>query len=138
MRTTSTRWAGPGLLAFSLLVGLGACGDDGDSAEEGTEATTAEGSSETSGAEGGGAGDAVITIEGFAYNELTVAAGAEVTVTNLDNAPHTVTSSDDAFEEVAVGSSESGTFAAPDAPGEYEYFCNVHGASAMTGTLVVE
>lgn len=136
--TTSTRAGGvlvAGTFAFALALGLGACSDDGG--DDGTtETTVAGGTGEDD--DGAAAGDATITIEGFAFNDLTVAPGAEVSVTNADSAPHTVTSDADAWEEVRVGGDESGTFTAPAEPGSYAYFCAVHGAGSMSGTLVVE
>ncbi|MBA2280757.1 MAG: cupredoxin domain-containing protein [Acidimicrobiia bacterium] len=147
MRHTNLRRAGAvGFAASALLLGLGACSDDdtggtviGTTAPSGGD--DASGAPETGAPEttgGGAAAAAVITIAEFAYNDLTVAAGSEVEVTNADGAPHTVTSTDDAFPEVEVGGGESGTFAAPAEPGTYEYFCNIHGAATMSGTLVVE
>ena len=76
----------------------------------------------------------VMTIVDFAY-ELpeTVPPGATVTVVNEDTAAHTVTSTG-AFEVNLTGG-QTGTFTAPEEPGEYTIFCLFHGN--MSGTLVV-
>lgn len=125
--STSKRSRSLALLAAGLFVTLGACGDDDEDDAAETDETTAA-------ADDGG--DDGITIEGFSFSDATVAAGSTVTVVNADNASHTVTSDDDAWEEVEVGGSGDGELTAPSEPGEYDYHCEIH--TTMTGTLVVE
>ena len=77
-----------------------------------------------------------VTIVDFAFDppELAVAAGATVTWTNEDWAPHTVTATDGGFDSGRVDT--DGTFSQTfDSPGEYGYFCTFH--PAMMGTVVV-
>ena len=80
-----------------------------------------------------GDGDA-ITIKDFAFSPetLTISAGSSITVTNRDDAKHTVTAVKDAFDtgDVDGGASASITV---DRPGTYAYFCEIH--DYMTGTL---
>lgn len=77
--------------------------------------------------------------------ELTASAGAEVSVVNEDNVPHTVTSgtanSDpnkgQLFDTSIINGGESGTISLAEVdPGTYDYFCIVH--EYMKGVLTVE
>jgi len=83
------------------------------------------------------AGDAQITIKNFDFApaSLTVSAGANVTWTNQDGEPHTVTSESGLFRSGALdtGQSFSFTFAKP---GTYKYVCSIH--PRMTGEIVVK
>lgn len=79
-----------------------------------------------------------ITIKDFGYQgPPSVAPGATITVTNMDNQSHTVTSDDgSSFDAVAKGQGGTATFQAPTKPGTYAYHCSYHGN--MHGTLVVK
>jgi len=61
----------------------------------------------------------------FAPGNLQVPAGATVTWTNSDDAPHTATSKDGSWDTGILnkGDSETITF---DKAGDYEYYCKVH------------
>ena len=80
-----------------------------------------------------------VTMSGYAYRPaaLTIPAGATVTWTNEDTAPHDVktTSAPAAFHSPMLnkGSSWSFTFTTP---GTYAYYCTVH--PNMTARIVVE
>jgi plastocyanin len=102
-------------------------------------------------AEGGGTTLAILegsSIQGspdYDPDELTVAAGSEVTVTNDDTLPHTVTSgtgptdpnSAQAFDTSLINGGESATLSlAQVAAGSYDYYCMVH--PYMTGKLTVQ
>ena len=80
---------------------------------------------------------ASITIENFAFTpaSVTVTAGATVTWTNNDSAPHTATGDGGEFDtgNIAQGGSASVTF---DTPGTYTYHCSIH--PNMTATIIVE
>ena len=80
-----------------------------------------------------------LTIASFAYDPtpLTVAPVAVVTVTNNDQAAHTV-SSDKAglFLADKVTKGVPVTFTAPAQPGTYTFFCAYH--PKMHGTLIVK
>ena len=101
----------------------------------------------------GGGGTTLTILEGSAVqgspdydpDELTVAAGSEVTVTNDDTLPHTVTSgtgptdpnSAQSFDTSLINGGESATLSlAQVAAGQYDYYCMVH--PYMTGKLIVQ
>lgn len=76
-----------------------------------------------------------ITIKGFHYTALQVAPGTTITVKNLDDAEHTVTSDTKGlFDADDVGSTPK-TFTAPTTPGNYTYHCTYH--ASMHGSLTV-
>src|ERR671916_30019 len=108
---------------------------------------------ETAGTATGGGAVTLTILEGSSIqgspdydpDELTVAAGSEVTVTNDDTLPHTVTSgtsptdpnSAQSFDTSLINGGESATLSlAQVAAGEYDYYCMVH--PYMTGKLVVQ
>jgi plastocyanin len=101
----------------------------------------------------GGGGTTLAILEGSSIqgspdydpDELTVAAGSEVTVTNDDTLPHTVTSgtgptdpnSAQSFDTSLINGGESATLSlAQVAAGSYDYYCMVH--PYMTGKLTVQ
>ncbi|WP_051479225.1 cupredoxin domain-containing protein [Arthrobacter sp. H5] len=80
-----------------------------------------------------------ISITDFKYTiSGPVAPGATVTVVNNDVEVHTVTGvgSGQSFDSGSVPGGETGTFVAPNSPGEYNFTCTFH--ATMTGTLVVQ
>ncbi|TLM83434.1 plastocyanin [Pseudarthrobacter sp. NamE2] len=80
---------------------------------------------------------AEILIKDFKYQGgETVSPGAEITVTNEDSEPHTVTADTGNEFDVTIKGSETTTFTAPTQPGTYPYHCNFHGN--MKGTLTVK
>jgi plastocyanin len=107
-----------------------------------------------SGGGGGASGGPTLTIlEGSAVqgnpdydpDELTVAAGSDVTVTNQDTVPHTVTSGTGAqdpnagqmFDTSIINGGESATLSlAQVAAGQYDYHCMIH--PYMTGKMTVQ
>jgi plastocyanin len=81
---------------------------------------------------------AVITISDFAfneYNDIVAKPGAQVTVKNLDEDAHTVTSYTPSAFNVDLAPKTETTFTAPTQPGSYPFHCNHH--SSMHGTLIV-
>lgn len=112
------------LVAFVLA----ACGGGGST---GSDSPVASGSGEASAAAG------EVTIADLKYDpaNLEVAAGTEVTWTNDDDAPHTVSFDDDAVtdsEELAKGDTFSVTF---DEAGEFSYVCAIHPDMKATVTV---
>ncbi|MCU1623096.1 MAG: hypothetical protein JWL79_1941 [Frankiales bacterium] len=115
--------------AVGLLMLLTACsGSSGTTAVN--QPTTAATSSAT--ADSG----PTITIKAFRYTSQQVAPGTTITVRNLDDTDHTVTS--DVSGQFDAGDVKSGTpktFTAPTKPGTYAFHCNFH--ASMHGSLTV-
>jgi plastocyanin len=89
------------------------------------------------GAPAADAGGATISIEDFEFSPepLRVAAGTTVTVTNLDDAAHTVTAEKQgAFDTGDIDGRGKAEFAV-DRPGRYAYFCAIH--DYMRGVIEV-
>jgi len=92
---------------------------------------------------GGSDETADVEIINFAYQQpdITVSVGTEVTFTNLDSAPHTVTAGTDAdpmkdvFDSELLEQGESFTFVFVEA-GTFVYFCDRH--PPMEGSVTVE
>ncbi|WP_028279544.1 cupredoxin domain-containing protein [Arthrobacter sp. H5] len=144
-----------GIVLAASLIGVAGCGS-GDSATEEvpepeassaaaeptSEAPAEESPSEEAPAEEEmseepeAAAEVVITIVDFTYEmPESIPAGAEVTVTNEDTAPHTVTSEEEGLFDVNVPGGETVTFTAPEEAGEFAVICTFH--ANMSGTLVV-
>ena len=85
------------------------------------------------------AGPSMITIYDFVFNEfndVVAKPGAQVTVKNLDEDAHTVTSYTPGAFSVDLAAKSEVTFTAPTKPGSYPFHCNHH--SSMHGTLIVQ
>jgi plastocyanin len=83
---------------------------------------------------GGTPAGSTLPIQGFAFGATSVAPGAQVTVENGDDAPHTVTATGGAFDaDVDAGGTTS--FTAPAEAGAYAFTCQIH--PGMSGTLTV-
>jgi plastocyanin len=80
-----------------------------------------------------------VTIQGNAFRPqtITVARGAVVTWTNLDNARHGVGFLTPGPSNTPVFTSGTQQVTMPTTPGTYNYQCLVHGA-AMPGTIIVQ
>jgi plastocyanin len=138
----------PYMTAELTITAAGQGGGGGGAAQSGN--TTGGGAG---GAAAGGGGTTLAILEGSSIqgspdydpDELTVAAGSEVTVTNDDTLPHTVTSgtgptdpnSAQSFDTSLINGGESATLSlAQVAAGQYDYYCMVH--PYMTGKLTVQ
>ena len=113
------------LLLAAVLLGAAGCAPGG-----GPPAATSGPASAT-------AATMAITIRDFGYGApLLVAAGAALTITNMDSAAHTVTADDgSAFDVEVKGGGGTATLTAPSTPGTYTYHCRYH--PSMHGTLTV-
>jgi plastocyanin len=76
-----------------------------------------------------------IAISNFAFEVGTVAAGATITVRNLDGTEHTATSAAGGFDSAVVAPGHTATITAPTRAGVYEFVCNIH--PSMRGRLIV-
>ncbi|WP_284980416.1 cupredoxin domain-containing protein [Arthrobacter sp. fls2-241-R2A-200] len=141
------------LLAVTTILAASACGTAGTgttptaaspgTASSGTASSSASmdpgmgGSSMGSTSSGSTAmADTTIHIKSFAYSgPADVAAGAMITVMNMDTEAHTVTADNGSFN-VVVKPGTSAMFTAPAKPGSYAYHCTYH--SNMHGTLTVK
>lgn len=122
---TRTRFVA--LLAASVLV-LGACGGEDD--------PTVQEGGENGGGEGDGAIQVAMVDNNFAPSTLELTAGEEVTLSTPNNGqnPHSFTIDDLVDTGVIEGGERTEvTFTVPE--GETEYYCTVHGAEVMSGTI---
>lgn len=83
-----------------------------------------------------GAAAQTVSIDNFSFTpmEITISPGTQVTWTNKDDVPHTVTSVDKRFKSQALDTDEKFSFTFKN-PGSYEYFCSVH--PKMIGKIIV-
>jgi plastocyanin len=119
MKCSSLVSARCAVLLTAVLVLGGACSDDQAedvSADRGADR----------GANSAPAASPAVAIENFLFkpDNLTVKAGAEVPVTNGDDAAHTLTASDGSFD---TGTIEPGGKATVKVPaGDHPYICSIH------------
>lgn len=78
-----------------------------------------------------------VTIAGHKFSpaKLTVAAGDTITFVNNDNAPHTATAKDGAFDTGRLSTGESATVTV-GAAGAHAYICKIH--PSMKGTVTAK
>jgi plastocyanin len=139
----------------------GNTGEAVQTAGGGNQTTAAGGGNQTGETAAGGAGGGGATAGGSTINilegssiqgspdydpeELTVSAGAEVTVVNQDTVLHSATSgtgpqdpeSAQQFDTSLINAGESATLSlAQVTPGQHDYYCIVH--PFMTGKIVVQ
>ena len=81
-------------------------------------------------------GQLAIEIKGFAFTPqtATVKVGTQITWTNKDSAPHTVTADDRSFDSGTLNQGESFTFQFAT-PGTFSYICTLH--PSMQATIIV-
>jgi plastocyanin len=74
---------------------------------------------------------------GYSPNPAVVAVGTTVMWMNADSIAHTATSSTGVWDSgaIAPGGSFSRVF---NEVGTFPYFCTIHGAASMSGTVVVQ
>ena len=137
MHTTRTVLAT--LVTTTMLSLLAGCGGDPEPVAEEPTSSAPTADSSSSPTEPGSsepAAEVTIMIADFAYSDPgPVAPGTEITVTNEDDASHTVTADGAGDFDVTIAPGATETFTAPDEPGDYPFVCAFH--ANMTGTLVV-
>ena len=123
----------PRLASAAVLLLVAACSSGSSSTSTSASAPAAPSAAASAGASDAGP---TLTIKGFRYSALQVAPGTTITVKNLDDSEHTVTSDTKGLfdvDDIASGSPK--TFTAPTKPGTYTYFCTYH--ASMHGSLTV-
>ena len=114
-------------IAIAIPLGLAACGDDDDPYDPGN-----------------GGGGNTISVGGTSFSPANMTISVNETVTwTFNGGPHTVTQGTAPGNPPTPlfdsGNRSSGTFSFTfDAPGTYDYFCEVHFAMGMTGTITVQ
>lgn len=126
------RWLLSGALVALVAFAIHGCGGDDD-----------KNPANPGGGGGTGTPDVVITINGISgassYSSPSVTAGQTVAWRNNDITSHTAT-------RTAAGAFDTGNIAAGatsdtirfNTAGTFSYFCTIHGAGMMSGTLVVD
>lgn len=123
------------VLATSALLLTSAC--SGSSTKDTSDTSLPSSPSEPTAASTTAAADdsPLITIKGFRYTPVQVAPGTTITVKNLDDVEHTVTSDTKGeFDAAEIGGTPK-TFTAPTKPGAYNFHCTYH--ASMHGQLIV-
>jgi plastocyanin len=74
---------------------------------------------------------------GYDPNPATVSVGTTVTWMNADPIAHTATSTTGVFDSGSIP--QNGTYSFTfNTAGSYPYFCTIHGAASMSGTVIVQ
>ena len=94
--------------------------------------TTIQQNGETSAAAG-----STVEIKNFAFSPvtITISKGQTVTWTNMDSAPHTVTSTSGIFDSGSIGNGQTFSYTFNNA-GTFEYSCTIH-PSMQHGKVIV-
>lgn len=78
-----------------------------------------------------------VSIENFSFGgATTVSPGEQITVSNVDSAPHTMTANDGSFDTGILNSGSTATLTMPTTPGTYQFFCSLH--PSMVSTITVQ
>jgi plastocyanin len=129
------------ILAAGGVIACSSSNDDSSGAQPTTVAAAPTQSSGGSAAPTTAAGTRVTAVD-FSYSptQLTAQVGQHMTVNFVNNgqAPHTFTITGVADSgSVAAGQSRTVTFT-PASAGTLQFFCTIHGASVMSGTITVQ
>ena len=132
---------GPGrrflLLLLIASLSLVGCGGDDDNA---TDEPNVPESSEPADGGGGGSIQLGASDNQFSPAQLEVPSGEEITVEFSNNGenPHTFTIDGTDVDTGSVSAGESTTITIGPLDANTPFKCNIHGATGMTGELVVE
>jgi plastocyanin len=135
-------YAFPLICAFAVAAACG--GDDNTAVPPGTISDAGFGGAGGSGATGTMIAAVTIVpgangrgLGAYSPNPAVVAIGTTVTWTNTDSIAHTVTSTSGLWDSGAIA--PGGTFSRMfNQTGTFPYFCTIHGAAAMSGSVVVQ
>lgn len=134
------------LFAGALVAGCG--GDDDDDANGGSEpqptaASEENGATDENDGEDAPSGGTTISVDAFDFGydpeSITATAGQEITVdlNNTGETPHTFTI-DGVVDSGTVEAGDSGSISfTPAESGELSFYCTIHTAEVMSGTLQV-
>jgi plastocyanin len=126
----------PRLACVSVLLLLAsACSGNSSTVSSPPSDAPTETVTETPAATDAAGSGATLTIKGFHYSALQVAPGTTITVKNMDEAEHTVTSDTKGLFDVDDIGSDPKTFTAPTKPGTYNFHCTYH--ATMHGSVTV-
>jgi plastocyanin len=141
------------LAVLTVLLSVGAigfvagCGDDDDEGDD-SAATSAATTAETTADTGGGETSVSMTEYEFDPDDLSVASGDTLELTNEGELPHNLTIVEGeptgGGAEVAasddIPGGDSGTLTVDAEPGDYGMLCTIpgHAEQGMTGTVAVE
>lgn len=138
-RGEAVAFAGLGLGAMSLLAGIFAVGIAVRAANESRDAIEEARSAQP--AATASASTVAVTLDDFSIEpaELTVPAGAVLTIENVGSVAHNLSIADLATEDIAAGETFELDLSSL-APGTYEMRCDVagHAEAGMTGTITIE
>ncbi len=78
-----------------------------------------------------------VSIQNFSFaGATTVSPGEQITVSNVDSAPHTMTANDGSFDTGILNNGSTATLTMPTTPGTYQFFCSLH--PSMVSTITVQ
>lgn len=78
-----------------------------------------------------------VSIADFAFGGATVVQpGEQITVSNVDGTPHTMTAKNGSFDTGIIGGGAATTLTMPTEPGTYQYFCSLH--PSMVAEITVQ
>ncbi len=138
------------LLCLMLVFAAGACSDAQEQEARDVAEDAGDAASDAGDRAADYAGDAAdkredvvndrtVNIDNFTYEpeDREVSTGTEVTWVNQDDAEHTVTDEDGAFESERLAEGEEFSHRFTE-QGTFTYFCEVHGKDRMSGTVTVD
>lgn len=138
MRRAGTAKVGIAVLGLAAPMVLMGCGST-TTTSSGTSTTSSEATTTTTGLANAGAS---VAITEFAYTEpeITIKANQAVSWTNKGSAKHTVSADKGQtvdFKSPTLAPGDPAFVQTFSQPGEYAYFCSIHGKDKMSGKIVV-
>lgn len=116
------------VITASLMIGIAGCG-------LGSGAASQYGGGQPTPAAVKVVSSNTLTISGYNFSPISVAAGSTVTIQNKDSVSHTVNVNGTKID-ITVAGGAAGTFVAPTTAGAHTLTCDFH--PSMQGTLIVK